>query len=810
MAVSLSVKAQLLLKQNSKEPQAVLDIEGLDLIFGLRPIVKVLTWDDDSEEALWDNNLFWDGSIQDSNSRDYISFDGTTNSITQQIQPDKSSTSSISTVTVSLVNKNNEASKALSFENITDILGKKAKFAIGFVQGNYPEDFTNVFIGAITDFYTDAGTVNLTISSSESLKRQLFLPKFQTELTSAIGASATTLNVTSTAGIYASQDALTTYVRVDDEIMQVVSFTNTSINVIRDQLNSTNESHDIEANVETFYRLQGKALDLARKIMLSNEGNTYFLSDDVPKSINFVSVSVSISNAIIFDYFNIKEKTGLTIGDTVKLDSALNTGTYTIIGFDQLDNGDSYILVSETLNTESEYNGTFEYRSKWNTLPAGLDMLSNEVDLDQFDDISNSFGSGFPVFDLYIKDSIDNAKDFIDKKLFFVNGLYSIPRKARSSVKYLVPPFTSEIIAPISTDSILNASKLRQRRSTHKYFYNAYVWKYNLDSIDDKFLSGRVIVSTKSKARINTGFKQLKIEADGLRNNPSNTNFITQLSQRFVNRYQFAPTYVSGVEVNYKNGYRIEVGDVIPFGSKELQIADLQTGNKGSNTQLFEVVNKSLNIKNGLIKLDLLNTNFEIEARYAVFSLASNVIDFPTTNSIKIIKTNDTGAYINESDKWVDFIESNIRIRSTDYTEDYTTILTGISSSDNAVLEFRDAITYDSAKQYVVEIPTYTGDQDFNAEYKLRFSHMVAQAVITSVTSNSVFDVDDGTKLVVGSQIYVHSKDYSDDSFEQEIEIIDITGNTVTLSEALTFTPQVNYLVDSTNFKDGGFAYKLI
>jgi hypothetical protein len=812
MAQLLTVTAQALLDQVSKEPQIVLDIEGVELLFAAKPLLKVLTWDDDSPEALWDNELFWDGSIADSKAVDYISLGGTTTNITQQIQPDKSSTSSISTVTISIVDKNARVSNALSFNAITEILGKKATFSIGFAQGNYPDDFQNVFIGVISDYYTDSGTVNITLSSSEASKRQVFLPKYQSELSANIDAVTTTIPVLTTAGLIPSGDALTSYIRINDEIMQVVSFTDTSIEVLRDQLNSTNEIHEAKDTVESFYRLQGKPLDLARKIMLSNEGNTFFISDDVPKSINFISVIESIPNAIIFDNFNIENKTGLTIGDKVKLDSAANSGTYTIIGFGQLDNGDSYIITDGLLTLESEYTGTFEYNSQWNTLPVGLEMISNQVDLAQFADITSRFGSNFEDQDYYIKDTIDNSKDFIDRDIFFSNGLYSIIRAARVSVKYVAPPFSDTIIAPINTNNVLNVERIRQRRSLHKYFYNSFIWQYNEDSVDDRYLNGKVVISNNSRSRINTGFKQLKIEAKGLRATPSADTFITNLTQRFVDRYQFAPVYVDNVEVDYRTGYNIEVGDIVPFGGADMQFINFKTGERGSNPELYEVINKSLNVKNGRIKLSLLNTNYEINARYGVFSLASNITSFPSTTSIKIAKTLDTGEYINESDKWLDFIGSNIRIRSTDYVEDYTTVLLDVSSSNNKVLEFQDPITHDNTKRYVVEIPLYNDTDDaIDAEYKLQFSHMVAQVKITGVTDDKTFDVDEPGKLFVGSRVYVHSKNYQDDSFDaDDIVIESIVGNTVTLSDDLAFTPQVDYLVDASDFQDGGFAYRLI
>ena len=150
--------------------------------------------------------------------------------------------------------------------------------------------------------------------------------------------------------------------------MQVLSFTDTSIEVIRAQLNTLANTHEA-TEFETFYRMQGKPLDLSLKIMLSEEGNEYFESDDIPKSVNFISITEQLANTIIFDYYDIKEKTGLVVGDTFQLDTTLNTNTYTIRGFGQLETGDSFIETFETLVTESEYLGTFKYKSKYNVLP---------------------------------------------------------------------------------------------------------------------------------------------------------------------------------------------------------------------------------------------------------------------------------------------------------------------------------------------------------------------------------------------------------------------------------------------------------
>ena len=809
MAVGLSVTAKSLLDQVGIEPQIALDIEGVDTLYAARPVFKTLEWDD--ANASWDNNLRWDGTINDPNSVDWISLAGTTTSISQQIRPDKGSTSSISTVNVAIVDIDGKVSKALSFDAITEILGKKATFSIGFYNESavYPQDYQAIFRGVVVDFYTENGIVMVSLASSESLKRQVFLEKFQGETTALVNNSTTTIPVLDTVGIFGSADALTTYIRIDDEIMQVVSFTSTTIEVVRAQLNTVANEHE-ETEFETFYRLQGKPLDLARKIMLSDEGNNYFVSDDLPASINFVSITEEVANSIIFDYYNIQEKTGLVIGDSFKLDSGLNTGTYTIKEFGFLDSGDSYITANETLVTEVDYTGTLEYISQWNVLPTGLGMISNEVDVDEFNNIAAAFSSNFVEYDIYIKDSIDDAKTFLDADILFPQGLFAIPRKARSSVKFIVPPFSSDIVPTLDTNAILNITKIKQRRSVHKYLYNSYVWRFNQDSIEDKFLTGKVIINNDSIQRIQAGKKQLKMEAGGLRNNVATIAVIDNITQRMVDRYSLAPTYLEGIEVNFKTGYALEVGDIVPAMGADTKMINLQTGGV-SKTQLYEVVNKSLNIKTGKIKLSLLSSSFEIQARYAVIGLASYTDLGSTDSRLVIKKVNDSTGLSFSSDQWRDFADNRIRVRSDDYTLDEIVIFKGVDPSNKNALLLDSPLSFTPTENMVVEFPDYEDSSAaIDSDYKLQFGFLTAQADIVNVISDSVFEVSDGSKLVVGSQIYVHSEDYTRTSFRDNREIIDITANTITLKSDLPFTPLVGDLIDGSNFLDLGFVYLTI
>ena len=73
------------------------------------------------------------------------------------------------------------------------------------------------------------------------------------------------------------------------------------------------------------------------------------------------------------------------------------------------------------------------------------------------------------------------------------------------------------------------------------------------------------------------------------------------------------------------------------------------------------------------------------------------------------------------------------------------------------------------------------------------------------MTSNSIFDVDDVTNLIVGGNIIIRDEDYTDVSSLKEIA--DITGNTITLTEDSDVTITIGKKVDNYTFPDGGDAY---
>lgn len=813
MAFNLTQRAQNLAKEINKRPQLAIQVEGLgDIIFGTQPVLSFINWDQGT--VTWDlPGANWDGLYEDEFSKSYITFDGTTTNIGQQILPDKGGSSSISTMSANFIDKNGEVSRLFSLDNIVDPLGRKCSVYIGFQQSAFPQDYIPIFRGVLIDFYNEPGAVNITCAHPSTLQRQSSFTKYTSQLNGSIDNSQTTITVNSTSKLIIPQDAVTTYVRIDDEAMLVNSIPNdTTLNVTRAQFGTIATSHSNEADVESIYYLTGRPIELALKLMLSSEDNQYFESLDTPKSINFISITQSIPNALIFEYYDIQERTGLVSGDSILLAGGSNAGTYTVSSFGTFEEG-SYIITNEALVTDTEYLGTFSYKSKYNVLPngAGLGMLTSEVDVAGHEQIENFFPSSFVDYSFPLLDSVEDSKEFLEKEIYTPQGLYAIPRKARASVKYSVAPFSSDIVPTLNTRTITNITKLKQRRSAHKYLYNSFVWKYNKDPIDDKFLTTDVFISGDSINRIKLGRKPLTLESLGLQSNSATGLMLDQVSRRLDARYRFAPVYITGIEVGLGTGIALEVGDIIPFGGADTQFKNITTGTNVFPEKLYEVINKKLNIKDGKITLDILDSGFEINARYATISMSSNVVAGSTTTRVLIERSYFTGEFPIESNKWLELIGETLRVRSQDYTRDDSSTFLGVDPANINALVFDPPLSFVPQPGDVVEPDIYQEANILdNQRQKIRFGFWDYQAEISSVVDASTFDVIDATQLKAGSLIYVHSEDYSRDSFDTLIEIDTIIGNTVTLLLPLPFLPQVGDKIERTNFLENGSPYILL
>lgn len=803
MAFTLTARAIAASKQTNQQPQLIFDIEGVGVVFSNQPVLEALRWD---KGYKWDTGLRWDSAVIKPDSRDYIKLSGTTNNYSQQLNVDRAGgTGSIGSINASIVDKNSEVSKLLSFDNIDEILGKKTTVYLSYANTRFPDDSIELIKGGFVNQYSSFnGEVNISVTHPENLKRSTIFKKYTSQLTAPIDSIQTTINVSTTQNFIPSADLLTSYIQIDDEIMEVVSIdSNTQFTVIRERLNTIAASHDNEAETNSLYRLQGDPLTIALKLQLSTDNNDYFTSDYTIKSFDV--------NVITFEDYNIERNTGLVSGDIIQITGSIsNDGLYTVSDFGQNTDGSSFILVNEIFNSETGSSAVFSYKSQYNVLPSGasINMLPDQVDTETYISTLETYSTNFYEYDYIITDTIDDAKTFIDQELFFPQALYSIPRRAASSVKFTAPPLSTENLPVLNTDTIINMDRLKPVRSTAKYYYNEVIYNFNYDVLQDKNLDTFISISNESKSRIRTGDKSLVIDSKGTARSADNLLQLELSSTRLLNRYRFAATAFKGVELLYRNGFYLEVGDTVLMGGSDTKIVDFKTGLRTGETKAYEIINKTINIKTGKVSLDLLESSFGLVGRFSVISPSSTIASGSTTTSLILDKVFDCYDDGIQRDKYENLIGAKVRIHSEDYDYDEITTITSFSQQNqNAIIV--DALPVAPQQGYILELAQYENqDTEIQDQVKLQYAFSMSQAEITSVTDASTFEVDNIAKFNANMLVSVHSDDYDRDS--EELEIDSINANEITLKQPLSFTPVIGDKLEALGFDDaldGGYRY---
>jgi len=792
MTIPLSDTLTALSTQTSKVPIMILEIDGFTTKFSSKEI--------------------------DSTFKPYIMLRGTTTNITSQVKLEEGS-SSVTRIKVAMADVNEELTVMFSPGNtVDDLLGRLATFYLTFEGGTHPADSIRVMSGVIDQMAFGPGTAILSIASSEQLKRQELFTQASIGLNGSHTNSVTTITVDDTTNFINEADILKSYIRISDEIIRYTGTTSTTFTgCTRGALNTTAATHDDNDNVDSFYTLTGEPIEIALKLMLSESTNTAFVSSvDV---LNFVTISgtETDTNAIVFDLPDVKDTYGLVIGDTITTTGASNGANnvtdkvITGFGYETTLARSTIIVGSETFVVEDATAGVIAFKSQYNTLPEGVSLTPQQVDVQQHEDLADLLVT-FPTLEVYLKDTI-NAKEFIEKELYLPTGFYQITRKGRASLNVTLPPLAGIGTKTLDETNILNANKLTiTRSSSNKKFFNTFVHKYEVAAIEDKFTKGTVLFSQASKTRIPVGTKSLTIESNGLRNNAATNNYVDQQQARFADRYRFAAEGIKGVEVNLKTGFNIEVGDSVLFDGSSLSVTDILNGTRSFVARSMEVINKSLNIKSGKVKLDLLDTGFNLQARYGTFGPSSIVDTSSTTTVINVIKSYGTGVSQDETFKWEDYIGESVRVHNLDYSNDDESVIVSLTATSITVAP---ALSFTPASTDVVNMPVYD-TTDAMEQFIYKNTHCFANPTLTIVTgtSGTEFTVSAGDALLlsVGSSVRVHNDSYSIDSTAstdtEDAKVTVINSTTITVNRDLGFTPAVGQSIELVGFKDGGLPYR--
>jgi hypothetical protein len=805
MSLELTVEASAHLEQSTIQGNIILEIDGFDALYGAVKVTKVATI---GEFVIGDGTLIG-GAISDETSKDYISMSGTTNNITQQLNQDSGGSSSVTSFNVRLIDYNDELSNDFSPGVVVeDILGQQANIYWQAVGTKHPEDSARLFVGIISAASFGQGSVDIRVDHPEQLKRQDLLPKATSKLNAPLSSVATIGQLESIDNFLNPQENLTSYVKINDEIIKVQAFDLGFINVLtRGQFGTIPSDHEAGDDVESFYVLSGSCTELALRIMLSDPEYQNFAEKKADRIVQ-ISPSVLIDSAIHFSSRDIEDELGLVVGDLISLTTGADVSNlfgYTeIIGFGKSDSGSYVIVNKDDLVPEIDIDATCLFKSKYNKLNFGCALKPSQIDVKQFEFLDETYGAQFFNYEFPIDDTI-NAKEFIDKKILYPSSLFSLPRKGRVSAGISAPPIIGPNVKTINNTNVTKQTGLKLRRSFNESFYNSVVYKIDKDVVEDKFLGAVVTTSQKSTRRVNIGNRPLTIECDGIKNTQENLNKIKAISERYLDRYQYGAESLIA-DINFKTAFSIEPGDTVILDGESLGLTDITTASKKFLPRVMEVINNSINLKNGKGNLLLQDTNLSTQRRYGTIAPASLTDSGSTTSKIYIKKSFATGDLEIERDRWKEYIQQKVMIRNEDFTKVYETSIARLSPSNPNVLEIHPALPEAPGENWIIEPPEYDESDAFEMRYwKALHCFFNYQIAATSGTTSqfSVAPID-FDKILKGAPVVIHNEDFTEFA---ESEISDITGATFTLTDDIEFTITSNHLVELIGFKDGGSPY---
>ena len=826
MTLQLTPTAQALAAQPNINNNIIITIRGVPFVFGSLNITKL--WEiGDAGVTIGQAGLLIGGTIPLPNSRAYVSLDKTTKSITNQIEIDKGGSGSVRKFTVELVDKDEELTQFFQPGNfVTDLLGTEAEIYLLFEGANWKTDAIRLFSGVIDSTVAAQGNWRITVTHPDFLKQAEVFEEVNTELNGAITDSDTTLTVDSSVSIITPADSLRSFVRIDDEIIEFTGVSGEDLTgLTRGLFGTTAAAHDDEAEVTTLYQLTGDAIDLALKLMLSNEGNVAYL--DEVEVVNFQQVTPSEfrTNAIFIEDTLFQDDNGLVEGDLVTITGATNPANNVvdapIDSFEVLPDGTVIVLDGVSLVTETASSALASFKSQYNVLPTGSSagMNPRQVDVAQHLFIKDTFGAGFPDYELVIKETT-SVKDLLEDQIYFPSGLIAAPRQARSSVIYTTPPLALSQLTVLDESNVKDPDKLELKRSINKNFYNTFVYRFEKSYSTDDFNAGEIIFSQTSRDRINTTTKALRIDSDGLRDNDETRTFIAAQSRRYADRFRFAAEEITA-KIHFAPGLPLEVGDTVQFGSAALQLVDLEDGDRDFTPRLFEVVNQSINLTNGDVSVTLLDTKFGLDdSRFGVISPASFIDAGSSTTEVRIKPSFGEDTIVDEREKWREFIGEEITIRSIDYAYTETVTLLRFSTSRSDAIDVTPALSGAPPEDYLVDLPNYPTSADPLERDVMKGLHcfFTPRVDVVSGDSGTVFEVApaDIGKFLVGGFVRVHSPDFTVDSrdslVEDDPQITDVDGGTnkITVDSDMGFTPLAGYEIDLIGFADGGAPYRLL
>lgn len=829
--------------QQVKQINVVIEIEDVPGLLTAVPLNTRVRYGDDIEYG--DPGLVYGGlrrllTYNGGDVQDILSLDASSLTLQQRIEPEQGR-ASISILSFGFIDKNQYMTRLCAPGVIVDdILGKKIKVYLGYTDISFPEDYYTVFRGIISMVDQPPGMCKLTLSDANLKRRSQVFYSGKTKTDAAIDASQTTITVDSNGDFFQSilgplgdyDEGVKLYLKIDDEFIEygpsaslpLSSFgSNSFIDVLRGARGTTAQVHDPAADVDNVIEIEGHGVDLALKMMLSGWNGPCI--ENIPiNSINLTGIlsPASYLNAIVLpNNVDAQRDYGLYLGDFVTVSGnsiPANNQQARVIGFEDLDDQTNRVILTDgTFTDQLTGDGVFSIRSQFDVFPTtcGTKLSVDEVDVAKHLEIKATFLSVDENSLRFLITGPETLKPFLESEIYLPLAAYSLTRFGRLSMGITKPPIADDRLQFLTQDNITNAIQLSpQRGITNRKFFNQIDWTYDLDDAGSRFSTVQKTLDTDSLNIIGISYV-LPIVSKGLRSDLNPQAVIARRTKFLLNRYKKGAILLNPV-VNYEVGVQIEAGDVVAVDDNgNLQIANYATGIRNLGTQLFEVIDRSLDLKNGNVKLMLLSgVGGQAEDRFGTISPSSRTDTGIDLGSVII--TDSYGAKFpgNEKEKYENYIGLPIIIHNDDWSISFERTLTGFNPTNPYQMLIGEPLPYIIPADWVIDIPPYPTSPDVyvNATYKAIHAFLDPNVKIVSAADdlNVTVDPADIGKFYPNALVSVHEPEWTYFSPDVIIDSVNTMTNTITLKSSLGFTPAASDEIELIGFDDLGPAFRYI
>lgn len=843
-----SEKFLLLNQSKVKNLSIILEIDGIGL-FSNRAVYTYLRYGD---RIFYGEDIYYGGMRRVDGVLDVISYEKSNLVLSQKIEPEQGR-GSISSLSIALVDKDQKVSELFAIgKKIDDILGAKVSVWFGYEGGSFREDYVRIFRGIVNNVTYNSGVYVLSFADSNLKSKTSIFNTQKTKLKNSIMATDTTIELVSTAFMYqgvqdaegffdcaypfdkmgvfnplnSKADGYRLYLKIDDEyiLYPPIPITNTTIinNCIRGQRGTAAAAHAAGADVSFAIEIQDNAIDMALKILMSGKGDYYLKDLPIKNLVKTFDVNLGdVNNAIVLGSgFDAVRDYGLSVGDYIRVKGAVNSsnnGVCKILGFLNLFGEKNRVIVTnKVFSTEVNTTAKFDARSKYDIYPkeCGIGLTPLEINVNDFEEVRRMY-LNLPEHRLrFFVNKNEDGKNFIENEIYLPFALYPVTRRGKISIKQTNVPVFRDEIKIIDKNNIIDIqSAVVNRGLTNRRYFSEVDFNYDTNDKGEftrysRFIDTEAIFIFEKNSI-------LPITSRGLRFDLGAEGEIEKRARYLIIRYGKAAITLT-LKVNMEAAAVIEVGDVVAVRDEgELQLVDFRSGKRDLGVMLFEVINKSFDIKNAYASLELVSGfASDLNARHGVIAPSSRIIgsgsdskgDYLIIDSI--FQNSVVGG---ENEKWMNFIGNEVEI--WDWDSGLIIHVTKIKSVDLVDKKriYFDGLPSSLSGNLIIKVSNYGLGQDRTkgAIYKSLFVFLAKQVDVLNGISSSEFVVSnsDLNFLKTGYRVLLHKEDWS--SYSKEVIIKEIIGNSVILEEDIGFVPDSTYKVQIMTMPDSSGAYRV-